>query len=200
MGKKSDPSVLQKWKELSIRFPPEISSPTILYRLVTIPIGRTKDKHLTFRPAPGYASSWSQKLSGIRYVAGIARDFKENARTARVVIKSEISPDFILATPASIKKAFRSYSHDYFDRYPEVEVKEKKNGDVYSKTTWPGYPGGDDAEFDMDEMGYMREVLNRPGGFHLQHECVVETPESIDAEIVEIYRLGNKILKHGQEE
>jgi hypothetical protein len=195
----NDASTLAKWKQLAVLFPPKVPGQVMLFRLVTVPIALAKRGRFSFRPALNPVSSWSKTLVGLDSAAGIALDQADSPETARVGIEASVPGDLVLATTKSLRDAFMSMSHDYFDRYHEVEI--KKNNSLHM--THPGYPGGDDdnnVEFNMDEVGFLQDVMSRRGGAHRQYEYVVETPAKVDATVVQIYRMGKDHKRMGNDD
>ena len=192
----------EMWKNLSLLYPPRISGDVTLFRLVTVPIKLASKTTFTFRPAPGVTSSWCKNMSGLDYVAGIAREFEwENSHTtARIAISAVIPGRLILATPTSIKKAILDLSHG-FEKYQETEHREKRaDGRIYSSMKpHPDYPLGADADTKFDDIDFLRGMTYERGGWHRQHECVVETPDSVEATVVRKYRVGDKELRDGKE-
>lgn len=200
-----DPATM--WEQIATLFPPEVPAHLRLFRLVTVPIAYANRHHFSIKPALGKVSSWSGTLVGIDAVAGVATDmthnygsYKDKTETARVAIEATIPGSAVLATPLSIRKAFLTLSHDYFDRYQEVEHREVKDGQTYISYSHPGYPGGDDASFDMNEVGFYQDVLTRPGGAYRQYEYVVRTPPRVDATLVQVYRIGDETIRRGNDD
>lgn len=200
MGKR-DQTTLARWRRFAALFPPRVPTQIRLYRLVTVPIATARREQFTFKPAPGPVSSWTRTLVGLDAVAGIAHDFRDSPRTARVGIVATIPGNLVLATPVSIRDAFMAMSHDYFARYPETEVtRPDAEGRLIHSVIWPGYPGGPNAKFSMDEIGFLRDVLNRPGGHCRQYEYVVETPAQVVATVVQVYRVGHDTVRVGNDD
>ena len=54
--------------------------------------------------------------------------------------------------------------------------------------------------FDNSEVGYMRDVLDRKGGYYRQYECIVRTPERVDGKVVRVYRKGKRIYRLGNDD
>ncbi len=107
----------------------------------------------------------------------------------------------VLATPQTIRDAFMTLSHDYWGRFPEVETATRQSdGRMLHRVSHPGWPGGDEADFTMDDVGFLRDVLNRPGGHYRQYECVVESPPEVYATVVRIYRIGTKVIRSGNDD
>jgi hypothetical protein len=207
MGPTKDQTVVSTWEELHRLFPVKANGKVTLYRLVTIPKRLAEKKMISFRPAPGQISSWASNLTGADCAAGIAREHEEDmSSTARVVIKAEVDAATILASTATIKKMVNTLAHDYFDRYPDTEHVEirtdgpYKGSKVHSMVRHPEYPGGDDTNLTMDDVGYMLDVCSRRGGWCRQYEYVVRTPELVEAEIVRIYRIGDRELRQGNDD
>lgn len=200
-----DPATM--WQQIAKLFPPKVPAQLRLFRLMTVPLAFAKKQHFAIKPAPGRVSSWSGTLVGIDAVAGVATDmlhnygsYKDKTETARVAIEATIPGSAVLATPRSIRDAFMALSHDYFERYPEVVHSEEKDGRTYVSYSHPGYPGGDDASFDMNEVGFYQDVLNRPGGAYRQYEYVVRTPPRVEATLVQVYRIGNETIRIGNDD
>ncbi len=189
--RKQNIDLLQKWRELAALFPPQA---------ITMPLYR-------FNPAPGRVSSWTRNLVGLDAVAGIATDMvhnygshKDKTETARIGIKAMIPGGLILATPRSIRDAFMALSHDYFERYKEVNSFTMQNGvKHWNAPTHPGYPGTN-PNFTMDDVGFLQDVLNRPGGHYRQYEYIVQTPPRIAAEVVMRYRVGDEVVRQGDDD
>ena len=205
--RKQPQNVLTTWETISRMFPPRIATPEVtLYRLVTLDIKYAKAKTLNFNPAPGRVRRWSSRLIGLDPVMGVSTDVKANTAheqsiTCRLGIEANIPSELVLATTASIRKAFMTLRHDYFERYPEKNI--ETNHPIYgkvSRTIYPGYPGGEDALFDMNEIGYYRDVLTRIGGHLRQFEVVVKTPPRINAKVVRVFRVGENVLRQGNDD
>jgi hypothetical protein len=190
------------WKEISTLFPVKVTGDIKLYRLVTVPVDYAEKKEFSFRPAPGKASSWCKNIAGLDYVAGIAYERNADVRaTARVAISAIIPAKDILATPTSIRKAVLEISKDYFTKYPDKEVCIKRGKQtVPTLVQHPDYPGGQSPNMDLSEVDFLRSIVQWRGGYHRQHECVVETPERVVATMERIYRLGNDDIRAGKEE
>lgn len=205
MGDKQTPDVAERWKEFARIFPPKVKSVVPLYRLVTVPLRYAEQEVLSFKPAPGRVGSWSQTMTGIDAVMGVATDQGSSPDTARLAIQANIPGQSILATPSTIKAAFLAMSHDYFDRYPEVEHREPipdEPGRFISRVGFEGWPEEDQKRgFDPYEIGFIRSVYQAyRGGFYRQYEVVVETPPQIEGKVVRVYRLGNKVLNYGNDD
>lgn len=195
--------ILERWSQLAKLFPPKVPSEISLFRLVTVPVKYAAVKQFSLKPALGKVSSWTRTLVGLDAVAGIATDMSGDRRvseTARIGIEATIPGHLVLATPMSIRNAFMTLSHDYFERYKETPVEYTKDGVRHLSVTYPGWPGGDDAMFAMDDVGFLQDVLNRPGGHYRQYEYVVETPPKVDATVVQIYRIGVKDIRMGNDD
>jgi hypothetical protein len=197
---KPSPNALVRWQTVARLFPPKVSGEMSLFRLVTVSSTFAAQRRFTFKPAPGVVSSWTSTLVGLDAVAGVATDLLHNygsavdrTETARLGIEATIPGDLIFATPTTIRNAVMALSHDYFERYREVVRKDHT-------VTHPGYPGGEDASFHMDDVGFLQDVLNRPGGHYRQYEYVVRTPPQVDATVVQIYRIGDKIVRQGNDD
>ena len=203
---KPSPNALVRWQLLARLFPPKVSGDVRLFRLVTVSSKFAQQRQFIFKPALSVVSSWTRTLVGLDAVAGIATDIrheygKDQTETARLGIEATIPGDLVLATPTTIRNAVMALSHDYFERYKEVVHKEKRpDGLTYVTTSNPGYPGGDNAHFSMDDVGFLHDVLNRPGGHYRQYEYVVRTPPQVAATVVQIYRIGDKIMRHGNDD
>lgn len=200
-----DPAIM--WQHIAKLFPPKVPAQLRLFRLITVPLAFAKKQHFVVKPAPGKVSSWSSTLVGIDAVAGVATDMthnygsnKDKTETARVAIEATLPGSTVLATPRSIRDAFMALSHDYFERYPETEHRVEKDGQTYISYSNPGYPGGDDASFDMNEVGFYQDVLNRPGGAYRQYEYIVRSPSRVAATLVQVYRLGNETVRIGNDD
>jgi hypothetical protein len=206
MSQMRDPAVM--WQQIATMFPPKVPPQVRLYRLITVPIKYARMQHFSIKPAEGSVSSWSGTLVGIDAVAGVATDmrhnyggYKDRTETARVAIEATIPGASVLATPISIRNAFMTLSHDYFERYPEAVTRTPgDNGRILSTVSYPGYPGGDDQQFTMDDVGFYQDVLNRPGGAYRQYEYVVRTPPRVDATLVQVYRIGNDEIRAGNDD
>ncbi|MFA5489929.1 MAG: hypothetical protein WC284_12030 [Candidimonas sp.] len=201
MGKKTDQLILQKWKEFKILFPHN-EQPKYLYRLITIPKDKIDEKIISMKPSPYPVSSWSGSKRGIDFVAGLAREFEENiSETARVVIKASIPSSAILATKKTISKAILELTHDYFEKYPEYSEVIIKNGERERIHGHRGWPEEDEKDgFTRDDVGDWQWWATERGGPNRQNEYVVETPENILCEIVDIYRIGDKDIKIGHDD
>jgi hypothetical protein len=198
--KSQQPQVLTNWRIIAGWFPPKVPAQIKLFRLVTIPIRLARQQTFRFRPAMTPVSSWSTTLVGIDAVAGVAREFHATPDTTRVAIETVLPGKLVLATTQTIKRAFMTLSHDYFERYPEKVERKKIDGQIYITTRHPGYPGGDDAMFTMDDVGFLQDVLNRKGGHLQQYEYVLETPSEIEARVVQVYRVGDDVLRWGNDD
>jgi hypothetical protein len=196
MGDQQSTDILSRWQQLAKMFPPRITHPIRLYRLVTIPETMLNRPELEFKPAPNVVSSWTSTLVGLDAVAGIAYERNNRTDNARVGIKAMLSPESILATPLTIRDAFITLSHDYFERYPE-QYETSPKGIVTQHH--PGYPGKN-PNFTMGDIDFLHDVLNRPGGHYHQYEWIVETPPIILAHIIRIYRHGVKQIRLGNDD
>lgn len=198
--KNQGPDALTNWRQITKWFPPKVPAQVNLFRVVTIPISLAQQQSFTFRPARWPVSSWSAKLTGSDAVAGVALDFDETKDTARVAIEATLPGKLILATTPTICKAFMTLSFDYFDRYPEQVNRKVIDGQTYVSYSYPGYPGNADSPFTMDEIDFLRDVLKRKGGSNRQYECVVETPDDVNAKIVQVYRVGEDTVRIGNDD
>jgi GNAT superfamily N-acetyltransferase len=208
MSKHRDPTQIKMWKKIAEMFPPKVGATVPLYRLITVPIEYADKPAFNIHPAPGILSSWSSTLVGIDAVAGVAREMVPALKmkdTARIAIRADIPGSDILATPASIKKAFATLAHDYFDRWPDREEKTVRDDgrEVWRTVHHPEYPGADDEDehdFTMDDVGYLLDVTQRRGGHMRQYEYVVITPPKVQAKLVRVYRKGEDILRIGNDD
>jgi len=204
---------IREWKMIRDLFPPKIKQPVVsLYRLVTLPISHADKSEITINPGHGPLTSWAQKLTGIDSVMGIASEFGHSDYTCRVAIQADIPASSIWATPVSMRDCFMSLTHGYFERFPEttkIVRKKDSTGQMldYHETTHPGWPGGDSElesyekdGWSISDVGFLQDVMNRPGGHYKQYECIVHTPKPIRAKIVRVYRKGNRILRYGNED
>lgn len=201
MGK-HNADLLSRWEQFARMFPPRVPPQMRLYRLVTLPIGYAKKSNFMIKPAITPASSWTSTLVGLDSVAGIATDFRGDGNlesTCRLAIAAEIPGDLILATYKSLRDGFMALSHDYFDRYPEQQVTWVEKGVKHSRIDHPGYPG-DENIMHMDDVGFLQDVMNRPGGHYRQYEFIVRTPSRVQANVVRIYRIGPKDLRYGNDD
>jgi hypothetical protein len=197
----TDESPLLMWTKISQMFPPNISKNIVpLYRLATLPKKYADFNEINVRPAPGPIGSWSIKLIGLESVMGVTVDKAFGDDTARIGYKSEIPSELILATPSSIKNAFLTMSHDYMERYPEIErTYQNNNRKVVSYDTNPNWPGSKYSSFDLSEVEYMQDVISKRGGFLRQYECIVKTPPKILMQKVKVFRIGRQVLHPGND-
>lgn len=198
---------LQRWWEFARLFPPGVSGPRTLYRVVTIPVEMAGQTDLRFRPAPNPVSSWTETRFGMDTVVGVAWDIEgerqgRQAKTARVGIQAVIPANLVLATRATLRYAFLALTHDYWDRFPEVVVQKQVGREtyisVYNNKDWPE---PEEVAFNMGDVGYLQDLFtNINGGPYRQYEWIVETPPVVDAKIVKRFRIGNRTLSHGHDD
>jgi hypothetical protein len=198
---------MNQWKLIHSMFPPRFPrDPVRLYRLVTLPLEFADKQDLVIAPGHGPLTSWSKTLSGIDAVMGVATDMNDDADTScRIAVTADIPTSWILATHTSMRDCFMSLTHDYFEKYPEVTeiTKEPKpEGGFWEvhRTTNPGWPGDENGDFRMDDVGFLHDVMNRPGGHYKQYEVVVNTPPKMEVKLVRVYRRGKEILRYGNED
>jgi hypothetical protein len=203
-GEPQKVNALAEWKKIAALFPPKVKSEQTLFRLITVPVKYADQTTFEVKPAPGPVSSWTNRLIALDSVAGIANEtFTSNDyETARLAISATIPGNLILATPQSIKQAFFTLSHDYWDRYKEqTEEIPLPGGRKEVRTTHPGYPGGEDpsrSDFSMWDYGYMYSIMKEFRGGHLkQYEYVAVTPNRVTATVLRKYRVGDTILRYG---
>ena len=192
---------MEMWKKIAAIFPASVPGDLPLYRLVTVPKANAADDMLTFKPARGKLSSWSSTLTGVDCVAGVAREFSDEHKTARVAINTMIPGSSIIATPKSIKEAFLTLSHDYMDRYrpKDVSTTQPDGRTLWREVPhqdWPGYP---DDGFDYHDVDYAQDLTSRRGGWMRQYEYVVITPPTITAKVVRVYRVGTHNVRYGND-
>ncbi len=178
--------VPEKWRIFAKIFPPKQNDRN-LFRLVTVPVRYAKQTEITFKPAPNSISSWTRTLTGLDAVAGIAQEMSGiESKTARIGIEARINGKSILATPITIRDAFMDLTYDY-DKYF-----------INSGEDHPDWPG--DNRFDMGDVYFLQDVLNRTGGHYRQYEYVVETPPRVTATVVQIYRIGTNEIRLGNDD
>ncbi len=157
-------------------------------RLVTLPIEYANMK--TFKldnPAPKTVGSWSSTHFGIDSVAGVANEINVDDNTCRMAIGAIISPDNILASHQSLKRAFLSLTRDYeYDNHIGVDGKVKSP-----------YLNIDD---DGHEIGlYQGSFRDFKGGPLRQYEYVVKTTP-LTVKNLRVYRLGDEHIFHGHDD
>ena len=185
------------WHKLYKSFPPNISEPIQLYRLLTCKTVYLDKKEFSIKPSRGSISSWTMKARALDYIAGIAREMNTSANTARIAVSAIIQPNQILATHNSMKKAFNSITKDWENRYPEIRDKS----DLANFPNWPEREGRE-AEVNLNAFSMLhvrdrrREMMAR-GGYANQWEFIVETPHAIPVKLERVYRTGSDIIRQG---
>lgn len=191
---------LKMWQRIHDLFPPKISAPITLMRLVTLPIEYATQKtfHLE-KPAPGLVGSWTSTHFGLESVQGVSSDLDEDENTCRLAIRAKISPENILATYRSLGTAFLSLTRDYDYEEYEVNTVTKRGGvDVHS-TSYKPYLGMTDSSF-HDDLGYYQSLFREmTGGPLRQYEYIVKTTP-LDVQNIKVFRIGNEMMKYGHDD
>lgn len=187
------------WQRIHDLFPPRINRPIRLFRLVTLPVkyADLKTFHLD-RPALKAVSSWTSTHFGLESVHGITSErYGENS--CRMAIQATISPENILASHQSLRRAFSVLTHDY--EYPDPAYTTKMiKGEMHkSNPVYPNYLGKTDESFHSDLVYYKSLFDEMKGGPLRQYEFVVKTT-SVEATNIRVYRRGEESYFSGHDD
>lgn len=174
------------WQRIHDLFPPNLSRPVRLMRLVTLPIEYADLKGFYLeKPAPLSVGSWTSAHIGLESVHGVASEIKSGRKTCRIAIQAMIQPNDVLASYQSLKKAFLSLSYDYdYDRHTDKER---------------SYLGITDDAF-LDDIGYYQALYREQSGGPLrQYEYIVKTTP-VEAKNIRVYRKGNDTFFMGHDD
>lgn len=205
MGVVGDQHV-ERWKRFAQLFPHDLTAPTRLYRVMSVPYRYADMKEMTInKPAPGPIGSWTSTRIGMDTVAGVANDFAERdpetkMATARIGVAAVIEPQNILATYRTIKAAFLSLTHDYDAADSEIDYQEDdpKFGRV-TKTKYKPFLGDESPELHND-LGYYQSLFrDMPGGPYRQSEHIVITTP-VQARLVYVYRYQGEYRRDGHDD
>lgn len=203
---KADISHVAMWEKIAALFPPKVTGPMRLFRVVTLPIEYAdKDEFHLERPAPGPIGSWTSTKVGLDTVAGIATDFAEKTpglakKTCRIAIAATIEPQDILMTIGSLKEAFLTLIHDYDAGNAEEYWKEEhpQHGTVM-RSRYKTYLGSDD-QLVLNELGYLWSLfIDYSGGPYRQSEHIIRT-RPLDVKKILTYRVGERIVRYGNDD
>lgn len=206
MRRPKAPEIAKNWRLIHSLFPPKFPQQTArLYRLVTLPIKYATMTEFNIQPGRGPICSWSKTLVGIDCVAGVAMDFYDGDlhKTTRLAVVADIPVSNVLATHTSMRDCFMALTHDYWDKHPEIHGTEmrkcKYTGKEELYSTYEN-EGWTDEDWDMNDVGALQDLMNRPGGNLRQYECIVECPNEMSVRVVRVYREGEHHHRYGHDD
>lgn len=190
---------MQYWDDLNRLFPPRITQPKRLFRLVTLPV-KFADMKVFHLPTPALreVGSWTSMHFGLESVHGITDD-QPKKNTCRIAVMAKIEPQNIIASYQSLKKAFLSLAHDYDYDYEVDNIVVQDDGTQVHTSTFKPYLGSTDPLF-HDDVSYYKSVFDdQPGGPLRQYEYIVRTTP-LDVMNIRVYRKGTETFFSGHDD